>query len=177
VSTDTAWVGERCAAHPARPAHDACPRCGRPRCDADIEAFGERGCAACDAGRRLQRPVGLLEACVRAGLAAWPVILVGGWIATQYVYDHIFSLVVPGLVGVAACLAATTAAGRRDPTATVVVVAIAAAAAILGTALGFHLIEGGRQSALRPWSVVGAPYLSAIAGVIAYRLLFPERRA
>ncbi|MBV9484679.1 MAG: hypothetical protein JO246_01325 [Frankiaceae bacterium] len=179
MRVDVSWAGDRCAAHPARPARGTCPRCDLPRCDADAAAFGGAGCAACDGGRRLQRRVGLLEAGIRAGLATWPVIMVGGWIATQYVYDHIFSLVVPGLVGFAASVAAAAVAGRRDRTATALTLAIAAGAGVLGTALGFHLLTGGRQGVLQPWSVVGAPYLCAIAGAVAYRVLFadPRRRS
>jgi len=176
VSTEAAGAGERCAAHPSRPAHEHCPRCDRPRCEADAQAFGATGCGACEAGRRLARPVGLLEVGIRAGVACIPVVVVGGWIATQYVYDHIFSLVVPGVVGFAACLVASAAAGRHDRSASIAVITVAAFAGILGTAFGFHLLAGGRQSVLRPWNVVGAPYLCAIAGAIAYRLLFPAPR-
>ena len=51
-----------------------------------------------------------LRARVRAGLAAFAIALVGGWIGTQYVRNMGFSLIAPGLVGVAVALAATAAA-------------------------------------------------------------------
>jgi hypothetical protein len=161
---------ERCSRHPSRPARDRCPRCDQPRCAADAIGFAG-GCGAC-AGVGQVRPAGRLETVVRAGVAGWPVIIAGGWIATQYVYDHIFSLVVPGLVGFAAGLVGCAAARPRDRTALVLSVAVCAAVGILGTALGFHLIEGGRQSVLQPWNVVGAPYLCAGLGAVLAPVLF-----
>jgi hypothetical protein len=113
---------------------------------------------------------------VRSGIACWPVIIAGGWIATQYVYAHIFSLVVPGLVGFTAAMAATAMAGRRDRRALMAAVVVAAAAGVLGTAFGFHLLAGGRQSVLRPWDVVGAPYLCAVLGAAVFPLLFPPAK-
>lgn len=109
---------------------------------------------------------------IRAGLVSVPVAAVGGWIATQYVNDHIFSLVVPGLVGFACALAAAAVNSRGDLPAVVLLMAVAAVAGVLGTALGFHLVPGGRQSVFRPANVVVAPYLCAIAGVLAWRVLF-----
>jgi hypothetical protein len=169
-------TAQRCAQHPARPAHDRCPRCLRPRCDADAGRYGDNGCAACVAAPRVARPAGRLELTVRAGLAACPVVLVGGWIATQYVYDHIFAEVLPGLLGLACGLAANLAAPHRDRWAVVATAAISVAAAVLGTALGFRLVPGGGQSVLHPFGVVGAPYLCAVGGALAWPVVFPAPR-
>ena len=109
---------------------------------------------------------------MRAGLASLPVALIGGWIATQYVYDHIFSLVVPGLVGLTTGWVASAAVPRRQRAARWMALPIAAVAAVLGTALGFHLLPGGRQSVLSPFSVVGAPYLCAVVGTALWPALF-----
>jgi hypothetical protein len=108
---------------------------------------------------------------VRAGLATLPVALIGGWIATQYVYDHIFSLLVPGLVGLSASWASSAAVPRRR-SARWAALLVAAVAGELGTALGFHLLAGGRQSVLHPLSVVGAPYLCSLLGTALWPLLF-----
>jgi hypothetical protein len=109
---------------------------------------------------------------VRAGSVCIPVAAVGGWIATQYVDDHIFSLVVPGLVGFACAIAAGAVNRRRDRAALAAILSVAAVAGVLGTALGFHLVPGGRQSVFRPANVVVAPYLCAVVGVFAWLLLF-----
>ena len=167
----------RCALHPARPAHDECPVCGRPRCLADARAFGGGGCAACaapapGAGHRC---AGRLELAVRAGLAGLAVAYLGGWIATQYVRVHLMSLAAPAVVGLAAAFVVPRAARRLRPSYAVWVAAVAAA--LLGTALGFALTPGG-QNPLRQWGVVGGPYLAALAGVAAGPAVFgsPRRR-
>jgi hypothetical protein len=114
---------------------------------------------------------------VRAGLASFPVILAGGWIATQYVYDHIFAELLPGLVGLACGFAVNVVLPRRERRAGWVAASVAAAAAVLAAALGFRLVPGGRQSVVQPFSVVAAPYLSAIIGSVLWPLLFAPRRA
>jgi hypothetical protein len=111
---------------------------------------------------------------IRAGIACWPIVLAGGWIATQYVYDHIFALVVPGLVGFCAALVAKAAAQRRDRAGISIVMVVGSAAGVLGTALGFRLIQGGTQSVLHPWSVVGAPYLCAVLGAVLAPIIFAD---
>jgi hypothetical protein len=172
VTTPTTAAPRRCLAHPARPAHDRCPRCDRPRCDADAAEYADRGCGICHASSSEAQPASVLEIGVRAGLASLPVALIGGWIATQYVYDHVFSLVVPGLVGLTTGWVASAAVPRRQRSARWLALPIAAVAAVLGTALGFHLLPGGRQSVLRPFSVVGAPYLCAVFGTALWPALF-----
>jgi hypothetical protein len=113
---------------------------------------------------------------VRAGLASFPVVLVGGWIATQYVYDHLFAELLPGLVGIGCGFAANVGRPPRDRWATVAVTVISVVAAVLATALGFRLVPGGRQSVAHPFSVVGAPYLCAVAGALLWPVLFAAPR-
>ena len=162
-------MAARCAIHPARPAHDTCPVCGRPRCHADAEATGTAGCLACTQGPRPDRPTGRPELWIRAGLAGLAVSYVGGWIATQYVRVHLMSLVAPAVVGLAASWAVFRVGGRlRPPTATWLTAALAA---LLGTALGFVLTPGG-QNPLRDWALVGGPYLACLVGVALGPLVF-----
>jgi hypothetical protein len=161
----------RCAIHPARPAHDECPLCERPRCLADARAFDRAGCAACaaPAAGRGARPAGAAELAVRAGLAGLAVVYLGGWMATQYVRVHLMALAAPAVVGLAAAFVVPRAARRIRPS--VVAWVIAAVAALLGTALGFALTPGG-QNPLRQWSLVGGPYLAALVGVALGPLVF-----
>lgn len=159
----------RCAVHPARPAHDDCPVCARPRCQADAEALKATGCLACVVSARPVAPAGRLELAVRAGLAGIGVAYVGGWIATQYVRVHVMSLVAPAVVGLAASWAVFRAGARLRPSA--LAWGIAAVAALLGTALGFVLTPGG-QNPLRDWAVIGGPYLAALVGVALGPLVF-----
>jgi hypothetical protein len=175
VSASPTAAAPRCAQHPARPAHDQCPRCSRPRCDADANRYAEAGCAVCEAAPRPTPPAGRLEVAVRASLASFPVVVVGGWIATQYVGDHIFAELLPGLVGLACGFAANLGGPPRDRWAAVTLATISVAAAVLATALGFRLVPGG-QSVLRPFSVVGAPYLCAVAGALLWPVLFAAPR-
>jgi hypothetical protein len=161
----------RCAIHPARPAHDECPVCGRARCLADARRFAATGCPACATSGpgAAASPAGRLEPLVRAGLAGLAVAYVGGWIATQYVRVHLMSLAAPAVIGLAAAFAVPRAARLLRPSYPAWVVA--AAAALLGTALGFALTPGG-QNPLQHWGVVGGPYLAALAGVVLGPLVF-----
>jgi hypothetical protein len=176
VSASPTAAARRCAQHPARPAHDRCPRCNRSRCDADASRYGATGCAACDAALRSPRPAGRLEIAARAGLASFPVVLVGGWIATQYVDDHVFAEVVPGLVGLACGFATNLGVRPRDRSTNLTIAAISVTAALLAVALGFRLVPGGGQSVLHPFSVVGAPYLCAVAGALLWPVIFAAPR-
>ena len=160
---------QRCVVHPARPAYDDCPVCGRARCHADAEALGARGCLACSREPHRARPAGQTELLVRAVLAGLGVSYVGGWIATQYVRVHLMSLVAPAVVGLAASWAVSRAAGRLRPPVTTWLTAVLAA--WLGTALGFVLTPGG-QNPVREWGVVGGPYLAALVGVALGPLVF-----
>jgi hypothetical protein len=100
------------------------------------------------------------------------VVWLGGWIATQYVGVHIFSLVLPGLVGLGGWWAASGAGGRGDRSARRLLLAVAGIAGLLGTAFGFRLVPGG-QSVLRPLGVVLAPYGCALLGAALGAALFP----
>ena len=161
----------RCAIHPARPAHDGCPVCGRPRCLADARVHAGSGCAACTGGPGIAGPraAGAAELAVRAGLSGLAVAYAGGWVATQYVRVHLMSLAAPAVVGLAAAFIVPRAARRlRPPLACWLAAAVAA---LLGTALGFALTPGG-QNPLRQWGVVGGPYLAALVGVALGPLVF-----
>ena len=46
----SARTSARCAAHPSRPAVDACPVCERARCDADRALAPGGGCTVCTGG-------------------------------------------------------------------------------------------------------------------------------
>src|SRR5207253_10000487 len=74
------------------------------------------------------------------------------------------------LLGLAVCWAATASAGARSPGQRRLVLVIAAAGALLGTALGFRLF-GRPLTPLHPGHQVGPPYLTALAGVLAWPLV------
>jgi hypothetical protein len=120
------------------------------------------------------------ERIVRAGAAAFVVALLGGWVGTQYVDVHVFSVVAPGLVGLATGWAAGAAAGgpanARLRRATLLVGAVAA---VLSAGLAFRLESGGGQDPLGSWGEVGPPYLAAVLGTLAWPIVFapPARRA
>jgi len=162
-------VGARCATHPARLAADACPVCGRARCAPDATAYVGRGCGVC-AMVPPDRVPGVVEVGVRSGLAALATAVVGGWVVTQHVNVHLMSLIAPALLGLATCWAATAAGGARSAPQRRVVLLAAAVGAIAGTALGFRLF-GRPLTPLHPWHQVGPPYLTALAGVLAWPLL------
>jgi len=169
----------RCALHPARLAVGNCPRCARPRCGADAASYGERGCGACVATVAAAPGAPYAERTVRAGLAAFAVALVGGWIATQYVDVQFFSVVAPGLVGLATGWAASAAAGGpRDARLRRTTLLVAAFAAVLSAGLAFRLEAGGGQDPVSSWHEVGPPYLAAIFGTLAWPIVFapPARK-
>lgn len=169
-------VPARCVAHPARPSTGTCPVCGAARCAADAARWQERGCAACAATRRGARSVPAFELLVRAALAGFATAIVGGWVSTQYVDTHYFSIVVPGLVGLAAAGLASVAAGGSGSQRWPAVLAVAAAAGVLGTALGFRLVPGG-QSPVGPVGEVAPPYLAAVVGAVLWPVLFAPPRS
>jgi hypothetical protein len=119
-----------------------------------------------------RRPLGSWQLAVRAGLAGVAVAVVGGVIATQYVGVHVFSWLVPGLLGLAAGWV-TAAAARTGSVAA----AVAVVSAVLGTALGLRLQPGG-ASLVHPVSDVVPPYLTAIVGALGWRLVAgPNKRS
>lgn len=169
----------RCALHPARLAVDACPRCSRSRCGADAAQYGSRGCAACADPQPAKPAAPDLERLVRAGVAAFAIALVGGWIGTQYVDVHFFSVVAPGLVGLGTGWAATAAAGGASaPRARRMTLLVGAVAAVLSAGLAFRLESGGGQDPVGSWGEVGPPYLAAVIGTLAWPIVYgpPKQR-
>jgi hypothetical protein len=161
--------------HPARPAVDECPVCGRPRCGADADEAPGGGCLVCGgttaasdvSTRLLHRPA---ERLIAAALVAFFVGLLGAPIASEYVGSQGFAEIVPFLLGLvcaagAAIVAHTAGRGRLDVAARV----IGGVAAVLATAFSFRLVPGG-QSPFTPLDDVGVPYLCAIAGAAVSRL-------
>lgn len=165
-------VSSRCAVHPARPAVDACPVCGRGRCGVDQAEHGSRGCAFCAVAPPSRPPAGQLELLVRAGLGGFAAALVGGWVGTQYVRVHLMSLLAPLLGGLAAAWATRAATGRAASTVRGRVLLTAAVAAVVGAALAFRVNAGGGLSPLHPLGRVGPPYLAALLGVAVWPLVF-----
>lgn len=108
---------------------------------------------------------------MRAGLGCYPVILVGGWIATQYWHDRFFSWAVPALVGLACAAAAVTASGAvREG------VLCAVPAAVLAVAFSYSLVPGGAGLVTPPGQTL-PPYLAAAAGALAWPALFGGARS
>jgi uncharacterized membrane protein YeaQ/YmgE (transglycosylase-associated protein family) len=107
-----------------------------------------------------------------------PAALIGGWIAAEYVAVHLFSLIVPALVGLAATWLVGAASYRRG-LGLVPVVVLGAVAGLLGTALGFRLYPHGPHDPLTPPPMVIAPYLCAIGGSLLWLVLLkpPNPRA
>jgi len=164
----------RCAAHPARPAVDECPVCGRPRCGADAARAPGGGCLQCGgvAQQAPAPPSATQQAAhvIAGGLAA---LLLGELLApvvSEYVGAKGFAEITPFLLGLACAAAAAIAArthgrGRVD----VAVRCLGGVAAVLGTAFAFRLVPGG-QSPFHPAGTVLPPYVCAIAGAVVSRL-------
>jgi len=163
----------RCAVHPARVSVDRCPRCARPRCGVDAADYDGRGCGACLNPAPVAPGAPYLERLVRSGAAAFVVALIGGWIGTQYVDVQYFSLVAPGLVGLATGWAASAAAGApADVRIRRAALLIGAVAAVLSAGLAFRLQSGGGQDPVGSWHEVGPPYLVAVIGTLAWPIVF-----
>ena len=134
----------RCAAHPGRPAVDACPSCDRARCDADRRDW-PAGCTVCRAGAErpaARRTADDRELLVRAALAANAAAVAMGTVVAQYVQAELFEYLAPLVLGLLCGFAATSAAGgpRRGVLASRVRL-VTTGYALLGTALGF-VLEG-----------------------------------
>lgn len=161
-----------CAVHPARPAVDDCPVCGRGRCGPDADGAPGGGCAAClggpatPTGTRAAPPLELL---VRSTLAAYGAAVGMAFVVSQYVGAGLFAYVTPFLLGVLAGEAAQRAAGTTRPD--VRTRAVAAALALAGCAVGF-LLEG--SAGLLSGEVLPS-YLAALAGAVLWTAP-PKRR-
>lgn len=160
-------AGGRCVVHPSRPAADACPVCGRPRCGVDAAAAGG-GCLACTGAvppASTVRSAGGSERWVRATLAAYAVALAGAVVASEYVGASAFSYLGPLVVGLVCGSAALKAGGTdgRGPLGARIR-ATAALCAVLGVGVSL-LIEGSRPPA--SWRAdVLLPYAAAVAGAL-----------
>lgn len=162
-----------CAAHPARPAVDACPVCGRARCAADAATAPGGGCAAClgvPDGAAV-RPVDDLERLVRAALGGYAAALAMGLVSSEYVGAGLFAYLTPLVLGVLTGEAAQRAgaAPRRGPLARAVR-GVAALLAVLGTGLGF-VVEGS-AAPLSGEAVL--PYVAAVLGALVWTV--PPKR-
>jgi len=169
VTAAGALAAARCAVHPSRRALDECPVCARPRCGADAAAYAGRGCPACvSTEATVVVPAGRAELHARAGLAALAMAFAGAWVAAQYVDTRWFGIVAPALIGLGCAWAASAAASGlpRRP-----MLGIAAAAALLATGLSDRLVPGGQNLFLPPGHRL-PPYVAALVGVVAWRLLF-----
>jgi hypothetical protein len=135
----------RCAAHPARPAVNACPVCARLRCGADAALAPGGGCTVClgTTGTPRSYPApGERELLVRGALVANALSLGGGYVNAEYVGSPVFQYLAPAVLGVlcggGAVAAAATPHGGPLSTR---VRAVATVYAVLGSALGF-VLEG-----------------------------------
>lgn len=165
---------QRCAAHPARPAVDECPVCGRPRCGADARLAPGGGCLQCG-GATTERTAApsrqhALARVIAASLAALLLAELLAPVVSEYVGAKGFAEITPFLLGlacasVAAVVARTHGHGRLD----ILVRMIGGIAAVLGTAFAFRLVPGG-QSPFHPAGTVLPPYACAIAGALVSRL-------
>lgn len=165
----------RCAVHPSRAAHDQCPVCSRPRCDDDSLEYGGRGCAACLTPTSRKRIASPVEALLSGAQVIVPVAAIGGWIYSQYVEVHIFSWLVPALIGIAG---ASFGAWRRRAPFLRQPALVGAVAGLLGTAFGFRLFPHGPHDPLHPWHEVGFPYLCAVVAALVWPLVLgPPRRS
>lgn len=120
------------------------------------------------------RPTSPLEATIGAGQAIVPAAVVGGWIYSQYVEVHIFSWLVPALIGVAGASGAMVRRKAGPPSRPMIVGVMAG---LLGTAFGFRLFPHGPHDPLHPWHEVGLPYAAAfVAAVVWPFVLGPPRK-
>lgn len=166
----------RCAVHPGRAARDHCPVCARPRCEEDARGYGVRGCSACLVETDEGRSRTVIERMISAGLAGVPIAVIGGWIYSQYVEVHIFSWLVPTLIGVAGA-SSCVFAWQRGGGMYVPALVIGAVAAVLGTAFGFRLFPHGPHNPLHPWHLVAFPYVCAALGAVLWPVaLGPPRK-
>lgn len=160
----TVEAGVRCAAHPARPARDRCPRCGRPRCAADRD----RGdcCALC--GETDSREGwGPLPVLVGAGVAGILGAVTGAALGQEYVGAHVFSVVFPMLVGLVIAALTVTWAGPMRPRLRHAVGAAAAGFAGLSALLDFRFTQEPFGPAGRWLPPLAAAVAAGIVGVEA----------
>lgn len=164
----------RCAVHPGRAARDRCPSCDRLRCADDALAYGVSGCTACLTGWTEAPPPSRLEGLVATAQVIVPVAVVGGWIYSQYVEVHIFSWLVPVLIGIAGVSPASFLRFPRSRRHSLVVGVVAG---VLGTAFGFRLFPHGPHNPLQPAHEVVLPYICAALGAVVWPVVLgPPRK-
>ena len=152
-------AGERCVAHPSRPAVDLCPVCDRPRCGADAKG---PGCAVCGGKTAVvRRPASAPELLVRAALACHAVALVTGVVLQEYPGAPVFQYLAPAVGGAAVGAAATAAAGEPRGPLLARVRVLAVVYSVLATAFGFVLDD--TYGVLDAKTEVLLPYLAAAA--------------
>ena len=164
-----------CAAHPARPAVDACPVCGRARCGADAAAAGG-GCPTCRGGVDVAVPAVPrdLERVVRAALAATVGALAWGKVTSEYVGSTGFGDIAPAVLGVLCGTLALKAAGLDGSGPLGLRVRLVACAyALLGTAFSF-VDEGAYATSVPVGAAQLLPYAASVAGALLWTL--PPRR-
>lgn len=151
----------RCAAHPARPAHERCPRCARPRCAAD-RCLGDR-CAVCTQSGAGQRRAPLV---VLAGTVALGVLgaAAGAALGQEYVGARVFSVVFPLLVGLVLAALAAAWAGPVRPPLRHAVATVAAACAGLSALLDFRFTAEPFGPAGRWLPPLAAAVLAGLVG-------------
>ncbi len=162
----------RCAVHPARPADDECPVCGRPRCGADAAAAPGGGCLACRGSTAVvTRPPVDLRAVVGAAAVCGLVVVPGAGVASEYVDAGVMGYVVPVVFGIVLGIAAEWGAGRARG---VPIRVVAVAFALLGAGYSFRFVPGG-VSPFSPFGDVVWTYLGAATGAWLWTVP-PKRR-
>jgi hypothetical protein len=151
----------RCAVHPALPAQDRCPVCGRPRCHADADAAPGGGCLACQGSRRRPSAPPLdLRAVVGAALLSGLVAPVAGLVSSEYVGAGAVGWIVPVFVGIVVSMAAEAGAGKRRGVALRV---LAAAYSVLSVAIGLADVRASGSPFSPVLRVLGLYALAAAA--------------
>ena len=169
--TDDDPGAARCAVHPARPAADDCPVCGRPRCAPDAAAAPGGGCVACQGRSDAAGPPPVdLRALAGAAVAAHLTSIVGGVVCSEYVDVTFFEIVVPAVLGIACGAAAEFGARRARGWQ---LRALAVLYALLGTALAYVAVPGP-GSPFTPLADVVPSYAGAVLG--AWLWTAPPRR-
>jgi hypothetical protein len=169
AATDSA-TALRCAVHPGLPAHDTCPVCGRPRCEADAHVAPGGGCLACEGRRGRPGPPPLdLRALVGAACLSGLVAVPAGLVASEYVGAGFVGWVVPVFTGIVVSIAAEAGAGKRRGPALRL---LAAAYSVLAVALGL----GDSRASGSPFSpVLRVLGLYALAAVGSWLWTAPPR--
>jgi hypothetical protein len=125
-------------------------------------------------GSHERRPPPPVAGLLANALTIIPVAVIGGWIYSQYVEVHIFSWLVPALIGIAG---SSPSSFIRWPQPQRNAVMVGVVAGVLGTAFGFRLFPHGPHDPLHPWHEVGLPYLCAIVGAVLWPIILgPPRK-